>query len=73
MATKKRTTTKKASKTSTKKRKGIVKPPHPFQTCTDKCYTNLKICLERNPGNAQMCLRKFNACVVGCIGPVFRP
>lgn len=73
MATKKPATKKKPAKGSARKVKRIVKPPHPFQTCTDKCYSNLKICLERNPNNAQTCLRKFNACIVGCIGPVFRP
>jgi|GEM_PF-5500458 len=68
-----------AKKTSSKKKspatkvKRIVKPPHPFLPCIDRCYANLKTCLERNPNNAPMCMKKFTACVVGCIGPVFRP
>lgn len=77
MATNKRASEKKgASKKKTTKgsaKKRIIKPPHPFITCMDQCYLNLKKCIERNPNNAQMCLRKFQACVVGCIGPVFRP
>lgn len=72
MATKK-TTKKKSAKASTKKKKAIVKPPKPFITCMDQCFVNLKKCIERNPNNAPMCLRKFQACVIGCIGPVFRP
>lgn len=62
-----------AKKSSAKKTIRIVEPPHPFLTCIDRCYANLKLCLERNPNNAPMCLKKFTACVVGCIGPVFRP
>ena len=73
MATKKRAAKKKPAKGATKKVKRIVKPPKPFITCIDQCYLNLKKCIERNPNNAIMCLRKFQACVVGCIGPVFRP
>jgi hypothetical protein len=74
MPARKRATTKRAAKKPTKKKvKRIVNPPKPFITCIDRCYLNLKICLERNPKNAPMCLKKFTACVVGCIGPVFRP
>jgi hypothetical protein len=72
MTTTKRASKKKASKRSTKSVR-LAPPPKPFQTCTGKCYSNLLACLERNPNNAQLCLRKFNLCVVGCIGPVFRP
>ena len=72
-ATKKRATKKKSAKRSPQKLLGIIPPPEPFITCVDQCYVNLKKCLERNPANAIMCLNKFTACVVGCIGPVFRP
>ena len=73
MATKKRAARKPASKSVKKKAPTIVDPPKPFPKCIDRCYENLKTCLAKNPKNAQMCLRKFQACVVGCIGPVFRP
>lgn len=73
MATNKRATKKKSAKKPAKKKRAIIPPPKPFITCMDKCYVNLKLCIERNPNNATMCLRKFQACVVGCLGPVFRP
>jgi hypothetical protein len=72
MATKKRAAAKK-KRTSSTKVKRIITPPKPFQTCVDQCYSNLKRCLERNPNNAHACLLKFNACVIGCVGPVLRP
>jgi hypothetical protein len=70
MATKKRAAKKRPAKAGTKR---VIVPPKPFLTCVDQCYVNLRTCLERNPGNAQMCLRKFQACVIACIGPVLRP
>jgi hypothetical protein len=70
MATKKRVKVKTSRKRATTKVNADVNRSRPFVSCIDQCYITLRTCLVQNPGNAQLCLRRFNLCITRCLKPV---